>query len=45
MNLATATDEQLLDAMAEQPTHFERPFVVTSKGARLARSIDVVREI
>jgi arsenate reductase (glutaredoxin) len=45
LNLADATDEQLLDAMAEHPILIERPFVVTSKGTRLARPIDAVREI
>ncbi|OBF10085.1 arsenate reductase (glutaredoxin) [Mycobacterium sp. 852002-10029_SCH5224772] len=45
LNLADATDEQLLDAMAEHPILIERPFVVTPKGTRLARPIDAVREI
>jgi len=45
LNLADANDEQLLDAMAEHPVLIERPFVVTSKGTRLARPIDRVREI
>ena len=45
LNLADATDEQLLDAMAEHPILIERPFVVTDKGTRLARPIDAVREI
>ncbi len=45
LNLADATDEQLLDAMAEHPILIERPFVVTKKGTRLARPIDAVREI
>lgn len=45
LNLADATDEQLLDAMAEHPILIERPFVVTTKGTRLARPIDAVREI
>jgi|SRR5271166_3496561 len=45
LNLADATDDQLLDAMAEHPILIERPFVVTSKGTRLARPIDAVREI
>ena len=45
LNLAEATDEQLLDAMAEHPILIERPFVVTDKGTRLARPIDAVREI
>jgi len=44
LNLADATDDQLLDAMAEHPILIERPFV-TPKGTRLARPIDAVREI
>lgn len=45
LNLADASDDQLLDAMAEHPILIERPFVVTEKGTRLARPIDTVREI
>jgi arsenate reductase (glutaredoxin) len=44
-NLASASDDELLDAMAENPILIERPFVVTGKGTRLARPIDNVREI
>jgi arsenate reductase len=45
LNLADASDDELLDAMAEHPILIERPFVVTDKGTRLARPIDTVREI
>ncbi|MGV9798950.1 arsenate reductase (glutaredoxin) [Mycobacterium sp. NPDC003449] len=45
LGLADATDEQLLDAMAEHPILIERPFVVTAKGTRLARPIESVHEI
>ena len=45
LKLADASDDQLLDAMAEHPILIERPFVVTSKGTRLARPIDAVQEI
>ncbi|MGP4054057.1 arsenate reductase (glutaredoxin) [Mycobacterium sp. 4D054] len=45
LDLASASDDELLDAMAENPILIERPFVVTGKGARLARPIDNVREI
>ncbi|SPM41148.1 Arsenate reductase and related proteins, glutaredoxin family [Mycobacterium numidiamassiliense] len=45
LNLADADDDELLDAMTEHPILIERPFVVTSKGTRLARPIDAVREI
>ncbi|MCW2560120.1 MAG: Arsenate reductase [Mycobacterium sp.] len=45
LGLADASDDQLLDAMAEHPILIERPFVTTVKGTRLARPIDSVREI
>jgi arsenate reductase len=45
LNLADASDDELLDAMTEHPILIERPFVVTPKGTRLARPIDAVREI
>ena len=45
LSLADASDDELLDAMAEHPILIERPFVVTPKGTRLARPIDAVREI
>ena len=45
LNLADADDDQLLDAMAEHPILIERPFVVTTRGTRLARPMDSVREI
>jgi arsenate reductase len=45
LNLGDASDDELLDAMAEHPILIERPFVVTPKGTRLARPIDAVREI
>lgn len=45
LNLADASDDELLDAMIEHPILIERPFVVTAKGTRLARPIDAVREI
>jgi arsenate reductase (glutaredoxin) len=45
LKLADASDDQLLDAMAEHPILIERPFVVTPKGTRLARPVDRVREI
>lgn len=44
-NLADATDDELLDAMAANPILIQRPFVVTGNGTRLARPIDAVREI
>jgi arsenate reductase (glutaredoxin) len=45
LGLADASDDELLDAMAQHPILIERPFVVTAKGTRLARPIDGVREI
>ncbi len=45
LNLANASDEQLLDAMAANPILIERPFVVTAKGTRLGRPIETVQEI
>ncbi|ORB74523.1 arsenate reductase (glutaredoxin) [Mycobacterium scrofulaceum] len=45
LGLADATDDQLLDAMAEHPILIERPFVATPKGTRLARPVEKVREI
>jgi arsenate reductase len=45
LDLAGASDDQLLDAMAEHPILIERPFVVTPKGTRLARPVDTVREV
>jgi len=45
LNLADASDDQLLDAMSQHPILIERPFVVTPKGTRLARPVDTVREI
>lgn len=45
LNLADASDDELLDAMAANPILIERPFVVTDKGTRLARPIESVHEI
>jgi arsenate reductase len=45
LGLDNADDDDLLDAMAATPILIERPFVVTPKGTRLARPIDVLREI
>lgn len=45
LGLADASDDELLDAMAEHPILIERPWVVTGKGARLARPIENVHEI
>jgi arsenate reductase len=39
------TEEQLMDFMLEHPILIERPIVVTSKGARLCRPIEKLKEI
>jgi arsenate reductase len=39
------TDDQLLDAMLENPILINRPFVMTPLGTRLARPSEVVLEI
>ncbi|TWG49840.1 arsenate reductase (glutaredoxin) [Aminobacter sp. J44] len=41
----TLSDEALLDAMEAHPILINRPFVVTSKGVRLARPSEIVLEI
>lgn len=38
-------DEALLDAMAAHPALINRPFVVTPKGVRLCRPVELVRDI
>ena len=42
---AKVTDAQLLDAMVTHPVLINRPFVVTPLGTRLARPLEVVRDI
>jgi len=42
---ANVGDEQLLDAMVEHPVLINRPFVSTSKGTRLCRPYERVKEI
>jgi len=39
------TDDEILDAMVAHPILIERPIVETSKGVRLCRPQDKVREI
>ncbi|ATE67406.1 arsenate reductase (glutaredoxin) [Rhizorhabdus dicambivorans] len=43
--LKGASDDAILDAMAADPILIERPLVETSKGARLGRPPEKVREI
>ena len=45
LGLASASDDELLDAMAQHPILIERPFVVTPKGTRLARPLGTVEQI
>ncbi|MEZ5210794.1 arsenate reductase (glutaredoxin) [Gordonia sp. (in: high G+C Gram-positive bacteria)] len=45
LNLAEATDDEILEAMVAHPVLVERPIVVTDKGTRLARPIESVDEI
>ena len=45
LNLAGASEDALLEAMAQHPILIQRPFVVTAKGTRLARPVDAVRNI
>lgn len=43
--LTSASDADVLAAMAAEPALIERPLVETDKGVRLCRPQDVVREI
>ncbi|OHU24093.1 MULTISPECIES: arsenate reductase (glutaredoxin) [Mycobacteriaceae] len=45
LSLADASDDILLDAMVAHPRLIQRPFVVTSKGTRMARPTEAVDEI
>ena len=45
LDLADATDDELLDAMATNPILIERPFVVTDTGTRLARPVESIDDI
>ena len=45
LGLADAADDTLLDAMVAHPRLIQRPFVVTAKGTRMARSTEAVDQI
>jgi arsenate reductase len=45
LNRPDVTDEEVLDAMLAHPILINRPLVETSKGVRLCRPQEVVREI
>jgi arsenate reductase len=45
MNLDAAEDDALLDAIAAHPILLNRPMVVTTKGAKLCRPPELVKDI
>jgi arsenate reductase len=45
LGLTSASDDAILDAMAQDPALIERPLVETEKGVRLCRPQDKVHEI
>jgi arsenate reductase len=45
LNLAGASDDTLLDAVAAHPVLLNRPIVVTAKGAKLCRPPELVHGI
>lgn len=45
LELAGASEDDLLTAMVDNPILIERPLVVTDKGTVLARPVDRVRDI
>lgn len=44
LNLANASDDALLDAMAEHPILIERPIVLSMRKARICRPPETVQE-
>ncbi len=45
LDAAAISDDELLDAMIQNPILINRPFVITERGARLCRPADVLEEI
>lgn len=45
LGLASASEDELLDAMVDNPILVERPIVVTDRGTVLARPYEKVRDI
>ena len=45
LNLNAADDETILDAISQHPILFNRPLVVTAKGAKLCRPAELVRTL
>lgn len=43
--LENATDDQLFDALAQNPILLNRPIVVTDKGAKLCRPAEAVKSL
>jgi arsenate reductase len=45
LGLKAADDAAILDAIAEHPILFNRPVVVTAKGAKVCRPAELVKEL
>ena len=45
LGLINASDDAILDAMAQHPILIERPLVLTEKGVRIGRPPEAIREI
>lgn len=45
LNLATASEPELYEAVAAHPILLNRPIVQTTKGARLGRPTEIIEEI
>lgn len=45
LNVSGIGDDDLLDAMVDNPILINRPFVVTDRGARLCRPAELVKDI
>lgn len=45
LNLKGAGDDAILGAIAEHPIRFNRPVVVTDKGAKACRPFEIVRKL
>lgn len=45
LDAPSVDDERLLQAMEDNPILMNRPFVITDKGTRLCRPLEVIEEI
>jgi arsenate reductase len=45
LNLKTASEDEIFDAMLKNPILIERPIVITSKGVRIGRPPESILEI